>query len=92
MATLTDDTRLGTTLTIRYEDAGDGWITAQIEQEPGAISQGRTREEAYANVLDALHELRHEPTGAERAAHVIQARVVEPVAGLLRGLRQRRWA
>jgi predicted RNase H-like HicB family nuclease len=41
-------------LTIHYEDAGDGWIMASIPEVPGAISQGRTRQEARENVLDAL--------------------------------------
>ncbi len=41
-------------LTIRYTDAGDGWLTAQVAEIPGAISEGPTREEARANVLDAL--------------------------------------
>jgi predicted RNase H-like HicB family nuclease len=41
-------------LTIRYSGAGDGWVTAQIPEIPGAISEGKTREEARANVLDAL--------------------------------------
>ena len=40
--------------TIRYSDGGDGWIMAQVEEVPGAISQGRTREEARENVTDAL--------------------------------------
>lgn len=40
--------------TIHYSDAGDGWIMAQVEEVPGAISQGRTRPEARANVIDAL--------------------------------------
>ena len=40
--------------TIRYSDGGEGWIMAQVEEVPGAISQGRTREEARANVTDAL--------------------------------------
>jgi predicted RNase H-like HicB family nuclease len=44
-------------LTIRYEDAGDGWLTAQVAEVPGAISQGKTREEARANVIDALDVL-----------------------------------
>lgn len=44
-------------LTIRYSDAGDGWLTAQVAEIPGAISEGRTREEARANVLDALEVL-----------------------------------
>jgi predicted RNase H-like HicB family nuclease len=44
-------------LTIVYEDAGDGWIVATIPQMRGAISQGRTREEARENVIDALREV-----------------------------------
>jgi predicted RNase H-like HicB family nuclease len=42
------------TLQVRFEDAGDGWVLATIPEVPGAISQGRTREEARANVVDAL--------------------------------------
>ncbi|HSO97719.1 MAG TPA: type II toxin-antitoxin system HicB family antitoxin [Solirubrobacteraceae bacterium] len=41
-------------LTIQYEDAGDGWLVASIPEVPGAISQGRTRQEARENVIDAL--------------------------------------
>jgi predicted RNase H-like HicB family nuclease len=44
-------------LTIRYLDAGGGWITAQVAEIPGAISEGKTREEARSNVLDALDVL-----------------------------------
>lgn len=40
--------------TIRYSDGGDGWIMAQVEEVPGAMSQGRTRPEARENVVDAL--------------------------------------
>lgn len=48
--------------TIRYSDGGDGWIMAQVEEVPGAISQGRTRAEARENVIDALRlMLRPEP-------------------------------
>lgn len=32
----------------------DGWICAQIAEVPEAISQGRTPEEAKANVTEAL--------------------------------------
>ncbi|MGB6057616.1 MAG: type II toxin-antitoxin system HicB family antitoxin [Microthrixaceae bacterium] len=32
----------------------DGWIVARVLEVPGAISQGRSREEATENVLDAL--------------------------------------
>jgi predicted RNase H-like HicB family nuclease len=51
MATLRQDT---VKLTIHFEDAGDGWIVATIPEVPGAISQGRTRDEARGNVIDAL--------------------------------------
>lgn len=44
-------------LTIRYSDAGDGWVTAQVAEIPGAIGEGKSREEARANVLDALDVL-----------------------------------
>lgn len=48
--------------TIHYSDGGEGWIMAQVEEVPGAISQGRTREEARENVVDALRlMLRPEP-------------------------------
>lgn len=40
--------------TVRYSEAGDGWVMAQVEEVPGAISQGRTREAARENVIDAL--------------------------------------
>lgn len=33
---------------------GEGWIVARVLEVPGAMSQGRTREEARENVLDAL--------------------------------------
>ena len=39
-------------LTIRYEAGEEDWIVASIPQVPGALSQGRTREEARANVLE----------------------------------------
>jgi predicted RNase H-like HicB family nuclease len=32
----------------------EGWIIARVLEVPGAMSQGRTREEARENVLDAL--------------------------------------
>jgi predicted RNase H-like HicB family nuclease len=40
--------------TVRYDPAGEGWLTASIPSLPGTISMGRTRAEARANVLDAL--------------------------------------
>ena len=41
-------------MTICYEDGDDGWMIASVPEVPGTHSQGRTREEARANVLDAL--------------------------------------
>jgi len=41
-------------LTIVYEQGDDGWVIASIPEVPGAMSQGKTREEARANVIDAL--------------------------------------
>lgn len=41
--------------TIAFEPPDeDGWIVARVLEVPGALSQGRTREEARLNVLDAL--------------------------------------
>lgn len=41
-------------MTIRYEGPDkEGWIVARVIEVPGAISQGRTREEARENVIDA---------------------------------------
>jgi predicted RNase H-like HicB family nuclease len=41
-------------LTIVYETGDDGWIVASVPEVPGALSQGRTRDEARVNVIDAL--------------------------------------
>jgi predicted RNase H-like HicB family nuclease len=40
--------------TIIYEWSDDGWWVAEVAEVPGAISQGRTQEEARVNVLSAL--------------------------------------
>jgi predicted RNase H-like HicB family nuclease len=42
-------------LTIAFEEPDEeGWIVARTVEVPGAMSQGRTREEARENVIDAL--------------------------------------
>jgi predicted RNase H-like HicB family nuclease len=50
----------------------EGWIVARVLEVPGALSQGRTREETRENVLDALRtvltpdeELTGEAAGAD---------------------------
>jgi predicted RNase H-like HicB family nuclease len=40
--------------TIVFEVGEEGWIVASVPEVPGAHSQGRNRDEARANVIDAL--------------------------------------
>jgi len=40
-----------------FEETDEGWIAARILEIPGVHSQGRTVEEARANVTDALREV-----------------------------------
>ena len=50
-------------VTIVFEAGEDGWVIATIPEVKGVFSQGRTREEARANVIDALRlMLSPEPT------------------------------
>lgn len=42
-------------VTIVFERDDAGWIVASVPEVPGAHSQGRTREQARGNVIDALH-------------------------------------
>lgn len=42
-------------MTVAYDVQDEkGWVVARVLGVPGAISQGRTREEARENVIDAL--------------------------------------
>lgn len=42
-------------MTINYEEPDEeDWIVVRVVEVPGALSQGRTREEARENVIDAL--------------------------------------
>jgi predicted RNase H-like HicB family nuclease len=41
--------------TIAFDEPDEeGWVVARVLEVPGALSQGRSREEARENVLDAL--------------------------------------
>jgi antitoxin HicB len=51
-ATRQEDVRI--TYTAVLTPSEDGWICAQIAEVPEAISQGRTLDEAKANVAEAL--------------------------------------
>lgn len=39
---------------IVLEQAEDGWIVAECPALPGCVSQGRTEEEALANIKEAI--------------------------------------
>ncbi len=42
-------------LTVTFDEPDEeGWIVARVIEVPGAISQGRSREEARVNLIDAL--------------------------------------
>lgn len=69
-------------LTISYEEPDEeGWIVASVVEGPGALSQGRTRDEARANVIDALR-LMLSPDDDD--PHVAQGRS-EPLELILAG-------
>ncbi len=66
--------------TISFESPDEeGWIVARILGIPGAMSQGRTREEARENVLDALRtalapdeELPREGSGQSQRGELVE--------------------
>lgn len=47
--------RLGAqTYHVVFKQDDDGWYSVQCVELPGAISQGRTKEDALANIKDAI--------------------------------------
>ncbi len=68
-------------LTIAFEDGADGWVIASIPEVPGVHSQGRTREEARANVIDALREVLALRFGEHPAPAVADSEPLELVIG-----------
>ncbi len=58
-------------LTIVYTDAENGWTTATVPAQQGTISAGPSRDEARANILDALRlMLSTPPEHGPRGDHV----------------------
>lgn len=45
------------TYTAIFERGDDGWIVATCPEVPGAITQGRTMDEAREMLRDAIHEM-----------------------------------
>jgi predicted RNase H-like HicB family nuclease len=67
-------------LTIVYEPGEDGWIIASIPEVAGVFSQGRSREEARTNVIDALRlMLSSEPSGTDDRSVVPRHREIDYV-------------
>lgn len=62
-------------LTILYEDGDEGWIVASIPAVPGALSQGRDRDEARENVLDALALMLSPEPGEVRDRELLHLKV-----------------
>jgi predicted RNase H-like HicB family nuclease len=56
-------------LTIAFDEPDEeGWIVARVIEVPGAMSQGRTREEARESVIDALRLMLSPDDGDPRIA------------------------
>lgn len=62
-------------LAIVYEDGEDGWVIASIPAVPGVLSQGRTREDARENVLDALALMLSPEPGEMRESELLHLEV-----------------
>lgn len=65
-----------------YERGEEGWIVASCPEIPGAVSQGRTMEEARENLKDAvrmLQEVRREKAERERQKEGREAVLQEPL-------------
>lgn len=67
-------------LTTVYEHTDDGWWVVSVPEIPGAVSQGRTREEAREMIQDAVRmllEVRREDAERESAGREV---IREPLA------------
>lgn len=56
-------------ISVNYETAEAGWIVATVPEVRGVITQGRTRQEACANALDALGLLLLKEPRSDDARH-----------------------
>lgn len=63
-------------LTIVYEPGEEGWIISSIPGVPGVLSQGRTREEARENVIDALRLMLSPEPDDEREHEALHLTIV----------------
>lgn len=63
-------------MTIILEPADNGWWAAHVAEVPGANSQGKSPEEARANVMLALEDLMESYREDEMAKLSSQAQIV----------------
>lgn len=68
-------------LTIVYEPGEDGWVIAFVPEVPGVHSQGKTREEARENVIDALRGMLELRFGEHSAGIAADSEPLELVIG-----------
>lgn len=68
-------------LTIVYEQGEEDWLIASIPEVPGVHSQGKTREEARSNVIDALRGILELRFGEHPAALAADSEPLELVIG-----------
>jgi predicted RNase H-like HicB family nuclease len=68
-------------LTIVDEPGEDGRVLASVAEVPGAHSQGKTREEARSNVIDALRGILELRFGEHPAQLVADSEPLELVIG-----------
>jgi predicted RNase H-like HicB family nuclease len=68
-------------LTIVYEPGEDGRVIASVPEVPGVHSQGKTREEARENVIDALHGILELRFGEHSAGLAADSEPLELVIG-----------
>jgi len=67
---------IGTTLTGVFIKDGDMYM-AFFEEEPEAVSQGKTLEEAQANLCDAYNQIMLGRVELERRKLIIQSKVIK---------------
>lgn len=68
-------------LTIVYEQGEDDWVVASVPEVPGVHSQGKTREEARSNVIDALRGMLELRFGEHPVALAADSEPLELVIG-----------
>lgn len=67
-----------------FEDGGDGWVTAYVEEVPGAVTQGRTIEEARESLKEALAlvlDTQREIASSERASELARETIIVDIPG-----------